>query len=134
MREDGTLFRRRRQLLMAVQGLEELREERGQAFRAQKVAGDPQLLEKRAERGIILPGSAGPASTARGAVPQDLDRDLAMAARDPAELIEQAAFVPARGEMIARTKGCGVLADGEGTHVASWPPVRRILRHHFAAR
>ena len=51
-----------------------------------------------------------------------------------AELVQQAAFVTAGREPLARTKGCGVFADTVRTHVASWLSVTGILRQRFAVR
>jgi hypothetical protein len=104
---------------VALEGVDKGGQERCQPFAAEVIAGFPHDPQECDHLGAIDGRPAGTRGRSARALAEEADRGLAMAAGETAELCQQARFLRAVGEEVARTEGCGAFADALGTHDAS---------------
>ena len=89
------MLRRERQLVVPLQGLNQVREKGRQAFGAQIVARFPELLEHRAKGAHVLRGPPCPLARPLRRVAQEANGHFPMPVGDAAELIQETTFVAA---------------------------------------
>lgn len=106
-------------LAVALQDRQQLGEEGGEAFRAELAGGLPDVQERAGDRGRVA-RRASPASGRWGGLAvQQADSRFAMVAGDPAELSQDAGFLPFTGGAVGGADGLGVFPDASGAHGAS---------------
>jgi hypothetical protein len=111
---------RQRQLLVSLQGVDELGKERDQTLRSQPPTSLPESRQRDAHLGPVAWRTTAAAPWQALDATKDSDQRLAMISGHPLSLLEQPALLRARGHAIRRPQRSGVLVHTARGHNASW--------------